>query len=163
MEPNHAVVCDHTSVGILVRQKGKLLLIERKKPPHGFAPPAGHVDERASFEAAAVAELYEEVGLTVIALTLIESGRKNNPCRRPNGTWHFWRIYQAEVTGEVKESHEEVKKILWCSRLELNNLADRTRMYKLGKVLEDDWEARPGLEPVWLEWLEKIGEVDLGR
>jgi len=45
--------CDHTGVGIHVWRNGKLLLIERKKFPFGFAPPAGHVDGRQSFEVAA--------------------------------------------------------------------------------------------------------------
>ena len=37
--------CDHTSVGMLVWKNKKILLIERKKAPFGFAPPAGHVDK----------------------------------------------------------------------------------------------------------------------
>ena len=55
--------CDHTSVGMLVWKEDKLLLIERKKPPFGFALPAGHVDGDDSFEVAAKRELEEEVGL----------------------------------------------------------------------------------------------------
>jgi len=56
--------CDNTSVGMLVRKEDKVLLLERMKPPYGFAPPAGHVDEdltstgKKDFEAAARRELH---------------------------------------------------------------------------------------------------------
>jgi 8-oxo-dGTP pyrophosphatase MutT (NUDIX family) len=64
--------CNNTSVGIIVWQEGKILLIERKKFPFGFAPPAGHVDaDDASFEQAAKRELQEEVGLVGESLVLI--------------------------------------------------------------------------------------------
>ena len=53
--------CDHTSVGILVWKEEKLLLIERKNFPFGFAPPAGHLDGD-TYEEAAKRELLEETG-----------------------------------------------------------------------------------------------------
>ena len=31
--------CDHTSVGMIIKRGEETLLIERKKPPFGFAPP----------------------------------------------------------------------------------------------------------------------------
>ena len=77
--------CDHTSVGVLIWKARKLLLIERKRPPYGLAPPAGHVDDHGSFENAAKIEAFEEVGLRVENLTLLGEGKKSNPCRRPNG------------------------------------------------------------------------------
>lgn len=36
--------CNHTSAGVIVRQHDRLLLLERKKFPVGFACPAGHYD-----------------------------------------------------------------------------------------------------------------------
>jgi ADP-ribose pyrophosphatase YjhB (NUDIX family) len=58
-------ICDHTSVGIFVWEKDKLLLIERKKIPYGFAIPAGHVDGDGSFEEARARELKELVFSTM--------------------------------------------------------------------------------------------------
>lgn len=58
--------CDNKSVGMLVWRDGSLLLIERRKPPFGFAPPAGHIDGDDSFEESAKRELKEEVGLEMI-------------------------------------------------------------------------------------------------
>jgi len=144
-------------VGILVYRGGKLLLIERRKPPFGFAPPAGHVDGRNSFEEAAAAELFEEVGLKATELRLVAEGRKNNPCRRPNGSWHFWKIYQASTVGKLRSGTKEVKSITWCSHENLLDLANRTKEYTLGDVSEESWTKMPGLEPVWLEWAEDLG------
>lgn len=148
--------CDHTSVGIHVWRNGKLLLIERKKFPFGFAPPAGHVDKRSSYEKAAMEELFEEVGLQVASLKKIFEGRKDNPCRRPGGTWHHWKIYNAEVKGEVKRSLNETKQAGWYSKKEIEKLARRTKEYLSGQISENNWQRSPGIEPVWYEWMEKL-------
>lgn len=148
--------CDHTSVGIHVWRDCKLLLIERRKFPFGFAPPAGHVDDRPSFEAAAEEELKEEVGLQVKSLRLIFEGKKDNPCRRESGTWHYWKIYNGEVEGEVQRSSEETKQAGWCSKEEIDNLAKRTEQYLEGKVSEEEWQKSPGLEPVWYQWMKEL-------
>ena len=58
-------LCDNKSVGMIITRDENLLLIERRKPPFGFAPPAGHVDDKGSFENAAREEVQEEVGFIV--------------------------------------------------------------------------------------------------
>jgi 8-oxo-dGTP pyrophosphatase MutT (NUDIX family) len=152
--------CDHTSVGLLVWRDGRLLLIERKRPPFGFAAPAGHVDDHGSFEDAARAELDEEVGLDSKKLTLIREGRKNNKCRRPEGDWHFWRIYTPETSGTLRPSLYETKSFLWADNRMLRELAERTKQYISGDIEQEAWEQQPGLEPVWYEWLSEIGVLD---
>jgi ADP-ribose pyrophosphatase YjhB (NUDIX family) len=117
--------CDHTSVGMCVWKDGKLLLIERKKFPPGFAVPAGHVDGDADFEAAARRELKEEVGLDAGELELMYEARHENPCRREGGTWHYWKIYNVEVTGDVKRSEEETKQAGWYSVEEIKAMEDK--------------------------------------
>lgn len=143
--------CDHKSVGILVMRDGKLLLIERKKPPFGFAPPAGHIDEHGSFKEAAKNELKEEVGLDVVSLKLATKGRKENPCRR-GSTWHYWEIYRAKTSGDIKRSEEETKQAGWYEEEDVEELAERTKQYLAGQITEEDWQQKPGLEPVWYEW-----------
>jgi len=101
--------CDHTSVGMFVWNGDKLLLIERQKFPFGFAVPAGHVDGDATFEEAAIRELGEEVGLVATDLKLILDVRKDNPCRREDGTWHHWKLYRVDASGELSRSLEETK------------------------------------------------------
>ncbi|MEK7542805.1 MAG: NUDIX hydrolase [Patescibacteria group bacterium] len=151
-------ICDHTSVGILVWKEGELLLIERMRKPIGFAPPAGHVDSNPSFEEAAHSELWEEVELIATGLRFLAEGRKENPCRRWDGTWHYWKIYEAMVENyNVKASPDETKQYMWCSKDKLKELAQRTEEYLAKKITDNEWQSKPGLEPVWKEWLTEIG------
>lgn len=149
-------LCDHTSVGVLVWKKGRLLLIQRKKTPHGFAPPAGHVDSHGSFRDAAIAELREEVGLRATDVKLVALGRKENPCRRKGGNWHYWHIYLAQVEGSVVQCVDEVETHRWVDEEELGQLAVRTEEYLGGQIAQSDWETTPGLEPVWYDWLHEL-------
>ncbi|NTV41631.1 MAG: NUDIX hydrolase [Candidatus Moranbacteria bacterium] len=148
-------ICDHKSVGMLVWKDEKLLLVERMKFPLAFAPPAGHCDG-ADFVSTAKKELEEEVGLVAVSLKLVAEGRKENPCRRVEGAWHYWQIFEVEAEGEIKRSETETKQIKWVEKEELRSLAKRTQEYDLGKISADDWEKNPGLEQVWCEWLSEL-------
>ena len=53
------------TVDIIIEIDGKIVLIERKNPPHGWALPGGFVDYGESFETAALREAKEETGLEV--------------------------------------------------------------------------------------------------
>jgi len=149
-------LCDNKSVGMLVWRDDKLLLIERKKPPFGFAPPAGHVDGDKSFEAAAERELKEEVGLKTNGIELLIEGRKNNLCRRENGSWHYWKIYKIDANGEIKRSDDETKQANFYDQDILLSLANKTEKYLRGDITQNNWESSPGLEPVWYEWLKEL-------
>lgn len=149
--------CDHTSVGMIAEnENGKILLIERKKPPFGFAPPAGHVDGDESFEIARDRELMEEVGLTAINVTLIYEGRKENVCRREGGDWHYWKVYKVEVEGDIQVSKAEVGRYGWYDRDQVKFLLERTVQYKNGQISDDEWKEQPGIEPVWAELFSDI-------
>lgn len=160
-------VCDHTSVGIFVwsekrilgASNEKLLLIERGVRPWGFAVPAGHVDGDARFEGAAKRELKEEVGLDALELKLLAEGKKENHCSRPDGTWHYWKLYETTTTGEIERSMDETKRAEWCSKEHITELARRTEAYKHGQIDESEWKERPGLEPVMYEWFTELGIV----
>lgn len=155
--------CDNTSVGVLVFRDTdagrELLLIERKKYPPGLAAPAGHVDDHGSFEAAARAELQEEVGLTAQSLALIDKGRMNNPCRRPGGDWHYWCVYMAAVSGNtVSPSATETKGYLWVAREVMEDLLAG------GAITREDSNGHPQevtLEPVWRDIFEKVGILQM--
>lgn len=148
-------VCDHTSVGILVWNQNKLLLIERKNFPFGFAPPAGHLDGD-NFENGARRELKEEVGLDATSLKRVIEGKKENKCKRENGGWHDWEIFEAQTSGDVIGSQDETKKVGWYSKDEIKTLAERTESYLSGKVNETDWQLSPGLEEVWFYWFKQL-------
>lgn len=148
--------CDNTSVGMIIKKDGKILLNERMKPPFGFAPPAGHVDDHGSFEDAAIEEVKEEVGLTVTKLALIFEGRRENYCRRKGGTWHYWKWYEAEVEGEIVANPDETIRVGWYSKEEIKKLAKRAEGYLAGKISENDWQNNPGLEVAWYKWSKEI-------
>ena len=136
--------CDHTSVGVLVWKQSRLLLINRKLPPPGLAPPAGHVDDHGSFEDAAIAELYEEVGLHAKALTLIFEVTLTNRCRRPNGTWHQWKVFEASVSDfKLNRSTREVRGVRWLSV----------------RQITEALQAQPELfDPAWFTIFGEIGD-----
>jgi ADP-ribose pyrophosphatase YjhB (NUDIX family) len=152
-------VCDHTSVGLLVQRGAELLVIERRRPPFGFAPPAGHVDARPSWEDAARVELKEEVGLSATSMSLAYEGRKNNRCRRLGGDWHYWRVYRVTATGTVVPNPDETRQAFWCGRTRLHYLIQRTQKHLAGQISDIEWENTPGLEPVWIELLSEVGEL----
>ena len=60
---------------------GRILLIERRNPPHGWALPGGFVDYGESCEAAAVREAAEETGLEVNLVGQL--GTYSDPSRDP--------------------------------------------------------------------------------
>lgn len=152
--------CDNQSVGMLVWKDDKLLLIERKKFPFGFAPPAGHIDGDSSFEEAAGRELKEEVGLEAKSFKLIIEGRKENPCRR-GASWHYWKIYRIETEGEIKMSEDEAKQADWFGREKINELALKTEEYLRNRISKEEWQKFPGLEPVWYEWLKELKVISI--
>jgi len=152
-----AKICDHTSVAMFIWKDGKLLLIERGKIPFGFALPAGHTDGDKTFEEAAKRELEEEVGLKAVSMKKILEIRKENPCRREGGTWHLWKLYEVSVEeGEIKRSLDETKRAGWYSKEEIEKFAKRTEEYQNGRISEEEWRERPGLEPVMLEFFRDL-------
>ncbi|PHR27393.1 MAG: NUDIX hydrolase [Desulfotalea sp.] len=56
------------TVDIIIEVKGKIVLIKRKNPPHGWAIPGGFVDYGESFETAAIREAKEETSIKVTNL-----------------------------------------------------------------------------------------------
>jgi len=53
------------TVDIIIEIDGKIVLIERKNPPHGWALPGGFVDYGECIESAAAREAAEETSLAV--------------------------------------------------------------------------------------------------
>lgn len=56
------------TVDIIIEVGDKIVLIERKNPPHGWALPGGFVDYGESYETAALREAKEETGVEVTGL-----------------------------------------------------------------------------------------------
>ncbi len=69
------------TVDIIIRMGERIVLIERKNPPFGWALPGGFVDYGESFEEAAVREALEETGIEVRLVWLL--GVYSGPDRDP--------------------------------------------------------------------------------
>ncbi len=151
--------CNHTSVGLIAWRGNCLLLLERQKFPPGMACPAGHVEAGETFEQAAARELLEETGLVARSLRLLAEGDRYNRCRRPGGDWHHWQVFEAEVDeGQlVRWNAEESRRIGWFTPEQVLALTQRTQAYQGQRLSEDDWQAAPGLEVVWYDFLRTIG------
>lgn len=98
----------------------------------------------------------EEVGLNSKNVELLIEGRKENPCRREGGSWHYWKIYKIETDGEIKRSEDETKQANFYSKNDLLLFTSKTEKYISGDINQDDWEKSPGLETVWYEWLKEL-------
>ncbi len=53
------------TVDIIIEWEGKIVLVQRKNPPYGWAIPGGFVDYGESLEEAAIREAKEETGLDI--------------------------------------------------------------------------------------------------
>ncbi len=157
--------CDNTSVGILVRNGGKILLIERKQYNFGFALPAGHGDGDSPL-VCAKKELGEEVGLVQEEGVVVLEMKLTNPCKREGGTYHNWSVVQAvKWSGDVniEQPDDEAKSYLWADKEKISSIAKRFEDFagSIGIELKTEnlptvvkavnenpaWSENPGLEP----------------
>lgn len=125
----------HYSVGSVIKQNDKYLLIDRAQPEYGWAGPAGHIDEGEDAITALRREIEEEVGLTIEKYNLLyEEEVSWNWCNKGIKS-HYWYLYGCETIGEVSRNFRETKAVGWFSPEEIRKLK---------------------LEPVWEYWLKKM-------
>jgi 8-oxo-dGTP diphosphatase len=75
--------CPPIAADVIIEIDGRIVLIERKNYPHGWAIPGGFVDVGETVEAAAMREMREETGLEVELTDLL--GVYARPDRDPRG------------------------------------------------------------------------------
>jgi 8-oxo-dGTP diphosphatase len=76
-------ICPVLAADVIIEVGSRIVLIERKNPPHGWAIPGGFVDVGERVEDAAVREMREEVTLEVEVTDLL--GVYSRPDRDPRG------------------------------------------------------------------------------
>ncbi|MFP4160785.1 MAG: NUDIX domain-containing protein [Ectothiorhodospira sp.] len=81
----------------------RILLIQRRNPPHGWALPGGFVDRGERLESAAVREAREETGLEVTLEALL--GCYSDPGRDPRGHT-VSAVYVATARGEPRAADD---------------------------------------------------------
>jgi ADP-ribose pyrophosphatase YjhB (NUDIX family) len=167
MSTKQAKRCCGTSVGILIENEaGGLLMVTRGWWPRGTAPVAGHVrDSHTSVAAALVAEVQEEVGLTVTGSSLIWQGRLPNLCASLPAlpeAGHDWAVAVATAEGEIRPAPGETKGARFYDPEEVHALAEVTLShYRAGGAAAAQPDA--SLEAVWLRLLHETERLELSR
>jgi ADP-ribose pyrophosphatase YjhB (NUDIX family) len=129
IEPRNPV----PTVDIIIEIGGKIVLIERKYPPPGWALPGGFVDYGESFEQAAVREAMEETGIAVTDLRQFRT--YSNPGR--DARMHTSStVYIAQGRGVPKAADDAARAALFCKE-ELPELA-----FDHATILADYYAAR---------------------
>lgn len=125
----------HYSVGALIRKDDKYLLIDRAKPPFGFAGLAGHIDEGEDEIQALKREIEEESGLKIRKYKILfEEELGWNWCNK-GANVHYWYLFGCKVSGEMQQNYVETKSIGWYTPDEIKAIK---------------------LEPVWKYWFKKL-------
>lgn len=165
--------CDNKSVGVIIRRGETFLTaIKRKNFPISYAFVAGHCDGD-TFEDAARKEAGEEAGIAVEETKELLTERYKNQCRRPGGSWHEWKVFEAVSWSGEPRAGSDAQEFFWVNKEGLLALAYRTLYFakKLNIPVADlanfipavtqdpEWQENPGLEPVWLVMLQKIGII----
>ncbi len=137
-DPKGSAAC--SCVGVIVRHRGKVLMLDRLKGVPGWACPAGHRDPGEFPLDCARRELFEETDLdlaTSHSERLVLHTEINNVCSR-GATSHVWHVYIAEMGDAYFKLKEPSKHrdMNWFSPEQLEEMR---------------------LEPVWRLILEEVG------
>lgn len=112
----------HSSVGAIIKQNNKILMLDRLNIPLGWACPAGHIEDGETPEQTIVREIKEETNLAAVNYKLIiHEAVDFGTCRR-GFTGHDWYVYEIiDWQGEVKLSYEH-KAMGWKTIKEIKQL-----------------------------------------
>jgi hypothetical protein len=160
--------CDHAAVGVMITTGSdstlQFLLLEQVPARPGFAPPTIHQDGHATHLAAAHTEIRTQTGYHLKTPVVVESGHLSDMCSREPGPGlpgHFWHIYHGSISGDLSINRDQVISVRWATVPELQVLAEITARYARGELTLHEFLCRPGLQPVWVHWLNLLGHVTL--
>lgn len=129
--------CPPVAADVIVEIAGRIVLIERKNLPFGWAIPGGFVDFGETVEQAAVREAREEISLDVELRALL--GVYSRPDRDPRGQT-ISVVYVGQASG-TPQAADDAKRVALVSLKDLPSpmafdhaqiLADYTRFVETG-------------------------------
>lgn len=98
------------TVDIIIEIDDRIVMIERKNPPYGWALPGGFVDYGETLEEAARREAFEETGLRLENLTLF--GCYSDPKRDPR-QHTITTVFIATATGAPAAADDAIEVALY--------------------------------------------------
>jgi len=112
----------HYTVAALIQENNRYLLIDRVRPPFGWACIAEHVEEEdATLEDTLKRGVKEEMGLEVITAHVIKQKIEQNICKDGTALHHF-TVYDTVVSGAPSPKKDEVKAYSWFALKEIEKL-----------------------------------------
>jgi 8-oxo-dGTP pyrophosphatase MutT (NUDIX family) len=114
----------HFSVGALIRDGTRFLIIKRRVWPYTYGLPAGHVDVGESPEFALAREVGEELGVTPFRVEMLahEPDLVGDKCRK-GADVHDWTLFSCDVDNSaVVNNSDEAERLLWVSSQEADGL-----------------------------------------
>ncbi|SMC23944.1 8-oxo-dGTP diphosphatase [Desulfacinum hydrothermale DSM 13146] len=114
------------AVDVIIRVDTRVVLIERKNPPAGWALPGGFVDYGESLEQAAMREVAEETGLELSRLRQFRA--YSDPGRDPRG--HVVSVVFSAVGRGTARAADDARKVALFApdRLPANLAFDHARI-----------------------------------
>jgi len=101
----HFIYSPRLTVDVVVRKDDKILLVERKYEPYGWALPGGFVDYGERVEEAAVRELLEETGIHADSIEML--GVYSDPERDKRG--HTVSVVYTTATDKKPKAGDDAK------------------------------------------------------
>ena len=127
------------TIDVIIELQGKgIILIERLKPPHGWALPGGYVDYGESLESAAVREAKEETSLDVDLIGQFHT--YSDPARDPR-RHNISTVFIAKASGDPYAA-SDAKSVGVFSNDNLPPL-----VFDHSQILRDYFHARPNWVP----------------
>ncbi len=114
----------HFSVGALIRDGARFLIIKRRVWPYMHGLVAGHVDVGETREQAFIREVREELGVTPFNIQILahEPHLIGDKCRK-GADVHAWTLFGCEVDNmAIVNNSDEAERVLWVSSQEADSL-----------------------------------------
>jgi 8-oxo-dGTP diphosphatase len=139
MTKNREIVTPKLTVDAIVEYKGKIVLIERKNPPYGWALPGGFVDVGETVEAAVKREMMEEINVELLDLKQFHV--YSDPKRDPR--WHTVSLIFTATCNTEPKAGDDAKNAALFTKEEIMKMNDEGKLcFDHGKVLSDHFLQR---------------------
>jgi 8-oxo-dGTP diphosphatase len=127
------------TVDAIVEYQGKVILIKRKNPPHGWALPGGFVDVGETVEDAVKRELREEANVDLANLKQFHV--YSDPKRDPR--FHTVSVVFMAATDTAPKAGDDAKEAKLYERADIFELIQEEEIcFDHGKILEDYFRIR---------------------